>query len=90
LEHITLWKLLKPLYGLPEAGRNLSEPYGVFHDTELRMKRSETDACLFFHKETSGSTSAIVIQVDDSFGTGSPSFLDEEDIASFKFPSRGS
>jgi hypothetical protein len=83
-----LWKLEKPLYGLPEAGRYWNETYGAFHETELRMTRSKTDACLFCREETTGQRSAIVIQVDDSCGTGPCTFLGEEETASASFPSK--
>jgi hypothetical protein len=80
----------KPLYGVPESGLHWFLTYQGHHKNELDMKVSKADSCLLYRRtavdggkeETDGIT---ILQVDDSFGHGSVSFLAREEIASKRF-----
>lgn len=69
-----LMKVVKPLYGVPEAGTHWFKTYHKHHTTKLGLTVSPFDACLMYSKD------AIVgLQVDDSLGGGTEEFMVQED-----------
>ena len=84
-----LWKVIRPLYGLPESGLIWFETYVGHHHDELRMKSTEADPCFMYRKGKDESIDGLVcLQVDDSIGAGTPKFLQEESDASKSFKTR--
>lgn len=71
--------LIKPLYGVPEAGVNWLYMYHRFHITELGMKSSDHDLCMLFtlrlFDSTSDHRSLTVKQTDDILTICNPSFF---------------
>ena len=89
LERDILWKVIRPLYGLPESGLIWFETYIGHHHDELRMKSTEVDPCFMYRKGKNESLDGLVcLQVDDSIGAGTPKFLQEEADASKSFKTR--
>lgn len=84
-----LWKLMKPLYGLPESGLLWYETYRSYHEVDLQMKASVVDPCVYYRQTSDDLSGMIVTQVDDSAIIGTASFLAQEDKVSPAFPSKG-
>jgi Reverse transcriptase (RNA-dependent DNA polymerase) len=75
---------LKPLYGKPESGLHWFMTYLHHHRTELGMNQARADKC-FLYRRDDGGISVTTLQVDDSFGTGTPEFLQDEEKHSLEF-----
>ena len=84
-----LWKLKKPLYGLPESGLLWYETYRIYHEVDLRMQAAAGDPCLYYAHEEHKLSGIIVTQVDDSAIAGTSLFLQRESDAAVAFPSKG-
>lgn len=85
----TLWKLKKPLYGLPESGLLWYETYRSYHEVDLKMDAAVVDPCLYYRHHDSKLMGMIVTQVDDSAIAGTRNFLADELKAAVQFPSKG-
>ena len=75
-------KVVRPLYGLPEAGTHWFRTYTNHHMTKLHMQPSTFDPCLL--ATTHGNSHAlgfVGLQVDDSLIVGNSLFLAEEERA---------
>ena len=48
LEAGTILKIVRPLYGLPEAGNHWFQTYHCYHREKLGMAQSTYDPCLLF------------------------------------------
>lgn len=71
---------VKPLYGIPEAGLHWFMTYSNHHIKELAMQTCSTDKCMLFrNRDKQKNVDLVILQVDDTFGTGSKTFLDEEE-----------
>ena len=68
-----LLRVLKPLYGLPEAGLYWYTTYQRFH-RELGMHVSTFDRCVFVSED-----GVVVMQVDDTLGIVGDPFLEREE-----------
>jgi hypothetical protein len=82
----TLLEVIRPLYGIAEAGAYWFRTYQEHHIKELKMKPSTFDPCLLFRTggpETFGITG---LQTDDTFSfvTKDLSRTEEEKIARFR------
>lgn len=84
-----LWRLKKPLYGLPESGLLWYETYRRHHEMRLQMATAITDPCLLSSHDHEGLQGLVCLQVDDSAIAGTKKFLDREDTASKYFPTKG-
>lgn len=78
-------KVVKPLYGIPESGLHWYLTYLEHHMTKLGMRRSRTDPCLLLGTDADGLRGMIILQVDDSLGLGTDTFMEEEERASTEF-----
>ena len=84
-----MWKVIRPLYGLPESGVIWFETYIAHHHDKLKMKSSEVDPCLLYRKDKNSQVDGLIcLQVDDSIGAGTQKFIDEETKASKCFKTR--
>lgn len=85
----TVLELLRPLYGLAEAGLHWYMTYQKFHKEDLRMSPTRLDTCLL-SKSSSGDQPApeglVALQVDDSAIAGTASFLALEEEKVQRFP----
>jgi hypothetical protein len=72
------------LYGIPESGLHWFMTYMHHHRTELGMNQARADKC-FLYRRDDGGISVTTLQVDDSFGTGTPEFLQDEENHSLEF-----
>jgi hypothetical protein len=60
----TILKVVRPLYGIPEAGNHWFNTYHHYHLNLLAMTQSTYDPCLFY---ANGSRFAIAgLQTDDT------------------------
>lgn len=84
-----LWKLMKPLYGLPESGLLWYETYRSYHEVDLQMTASVVDPCVYYQQSSGTLSGLVVTQVDDSAIIGNESFLAQEENVSSAFPSKG-
>ena len=85
-----LLKVVRPLYGLPEAGTHWYQTYSRHHVEKLRMQQSTFDPCLLM---TAGKQHShdiqgdkekrigiVGMQVDDSLIAGTTKFLKDEEL----------
>jgi hypothetical protein len=81
---------VRPLYGIPESGLYWFLTYTDHHVQELQMTQSRADRCLFIRRPSNEDpgTSITAIQVDDSFGTASETFLQDEENAAKRFKTK--
>lgn len=85
-----LWRLRRPLYGLPEAGAMWYSTFARYHRNSLGMCHTATDPAVFMrHDATNKLDGMAVIQVDDTLIMGSPAFMADEERESSAFPSKG-
>jgi len=76
----TVFRLVKPLYGLAESGLHWFATYQRHHKERLDCQTSEYDPCLLFSKI--GQSFGIVgMQTDDTLNLATPEFLDKEEAA---------
>lgn len=78
-------EVLRPLYGIPEAGTHWFKTYHDHHTVRLGLTVSSFDPCLMF------SAQAIVgLQTDDSLFSGTEDYitLEEEKRQSAGFPAK--
>jgi hypothetical protein len=80
----TILKVVKPLYGVPEAGNHWFKTYHTHHTVELGMEQSTYDPCLVYRKAPFG---VVGIQTDDTLFTGDVAFatLEAEKIKKAQF-----
>ena len=80
----TILRVVKPLYGIAEAGVHWFETYQRHHKERLRMSTSAFDACLMVTTEENQddgtrSFGIVGMQTDDTLIVGSSQFLTLED-----------
>lgn len=72
----TIWQVLKPLYGIPEAGNHWFNTYHRHHVEKLSMSPSTYDPCLL---STSGDCLGVVgLQTDDTLFLADKEFAARE------------
>ena len=70
--------ILKPLYGIPEAGTHWFSTYHRHHTEKLKMATSTYDLCLLI-TTTKDAFGMVGIQTDDTLILASDEFLQKED-----------
>ena len=76
--------LVRPVYGLPEAGVHWHQTY-VRHHEDMGFKGTALDPCLLFAIQN-GIPSIICLQVDDSLGIMDAKTAQMEEDAAKRFP----
>ena len=74
----TILKVVKPLYGVPEAGNHWFATYHGHHIDKLGMTQSTYDPCLLYKSDPLG---VIGIQTDDTLIIATSQFADDEEEA---------
>jgi hypothetical protein len=69
-------KVVKPLYGVPEAGNHWFKTYHNHHIEQVGMEQSTYDPCLLFRNKPYG---IIGLQTDDTLISGDQDFADIEE-----------
>ncbi|CAE7021550.1 Polyprotein [Pyrenophora teres f. teres] len=79
----TIMVVVKPLYGIAEAGAYWWSTYFKHHTTTLNMETSTYDPCLLISKATDAGTTTgfgiVGMQTDDTLGLSDNTFADRED-----------
>lgn len=83
-----LWRLKKPLYGLPESVLLWYETYRQHHEHRLKMQPAVSDPCLCYTRSQTALEGIVCVQVDDSAITGTDRFLAAEEKLRESFPQR--
>jgi hypothetical protein len=86
-----LWKVLRPLYGVPEAGTHWFRTYHNHHLTRLGMSQSSYDPCLLFTPYQSKTGQGIVgLQTDDTLIVCDSAFREKEstELQKAAFPAK--
>jgi Reverse transcriptase (RNA-dependent DNA polymerase) len=83
-------KLLKPLYGLSDAGDYWSRTMTHHHKAELGMTPSSCDGYLFFKRLGSNLVGLSATYADDSLRAGTPQFFKFSSLTGKRFESRKS
>ena len=68
-------KVIRPLYGVPEAGNHWYKTYQSHHIEELSMQQSTYDPCLLFNTKPFG---VVGLQTDDTLFVGDGAFAEME------------
>ena len=68
-------KVVKPLYGVPEAGNHWFKTYHSHHLDELAMEQSTYDPCLLYSNRPFG---VVGLQTDDTLFVGDDDFVEKE------------
>lgn len=85
-----LWRLCRPLYGLPEAGAMWYSTFARYHRNSLLMHHTATDPAVFVRHDKHGCLEGMsVVQVDDTLIMGTSAFMEDEERESVAFPSKG-
>ena len=77
--------VIKPLYGIPEAGAHWFKTYHEHHLNRLNLTVSSFDPCLMFSDEA-----VVGLQTDDTLFLASPKYMQMEDdeLHKAKFPAK--
>ncbi len=75
LQEGAILRVVKPLYGVPEAGNHWFKTYHSHHVKELSMDQSTYDPCLLFSVEPFG---IVGLQTDDTLFLGDAKFAEQE------------
>jgi len=83
----TVLRVVKPLYGIPEAGNHWFKTYHNHHVKELSMNQSTYDPCLLYSTKPMG---IVGLQTDDTLILGDDKFIDIEQTQLLKagFPAK--
>ena len=78
--------VVKPLYGIPEAGLHWYLTYKGHHTETLGMKQCTFDQCIMYKPEKDCEVpNMVMLQVDDTVGAGTDEFLALEECTSKEF-----
>jgi Reverse transcriptase (RNA-dependent DNA polymerase) len=81
--------LVKPLYGLTDAGDIWHQTLSEFIKRSLSMHELIGDPGVLYHSNTSGILMGLILSyVDDLIITGCPEFLEKSKVISHRFKSR--
>lgn len=75
----TVFWVVIPLYGIPEAGAHWYSTYEKHHRVKLGMEQSTYDPCLMVTKNPKGPFGIVGLQTDDTLFIGDSQFVDLED-----------
>ena len=70
-------KVVKPLYGVPEAGNHWFKTYHSHHTNELAMKQSTYDPCLLYSNRPFG---IVGLQTNNTLFLGDDDFAKVEHL----------
>ena len=77
----TIIRVIKPLYGIAEAGVHWFSTYQGHHCKELDMVTSTYDPCLLITNGRHEEFGMVGLQTDDTLAIGTPKFSVAEDVA---------
>jgi hypothetical protein len=75
----TVFWVVIPLYGIPEAGAHWYGTYEKHHRVKLGIEQSTYDPCLMVTKDPQGPFGVVGLQTDDTLFVGDCRFVDLED-----------
>ena len=83
-------QVVKPLYGIAEAGNHWFATYLDHHKEKLDMEMSSYDACLLITKNGSVNFGITGLQTDDTLNVGTEAFMkkEETEIMEAKFKAK--
>lgn len=79
LDRGSVLKVVKPLYGVPEAGNHWYNTYHTHHVTKLDMQQSTYDPCLLYSAKGTGF-GVVGLQTDDTIILADATFATNEEI----------
>ena len=84
VDRASILKVVRPLYGVPEAGNHWFKTYHSYHLNQLRMDQSTYDPCLLYSNEPFG---IVGLQTDDTLFLASDEFakLEESELHKAQF-----
>ena len=74
----SILRVIKPLYGVPEAGNHWYNTYHSHHIKQLRMNQSTYDPCLLYTTDNNTGFGIIGIQTDDTLILADTTFVTQE------------
>lgn len=74
-----VFRVVRPLYGIAEAGIHWFNTYHKHHCNELGMEPSTFDPCLLITRESNGPFGLVGMQTDDTLFLGDDQFVRLED-----------
>ena len=75
----TVVKIVRPLYGIPEAGNHWFKTYHTHHAKKLNMDQSTYDPCLLHVNDSATATFGVIgLQTDDTLILANSPFADSE------------
>jgi hypothetical protein len=74
LGHNNVLKVLRPLYGVPEAGTHWFRTYHRHHIERLDLSTSSYDPCLLFNDQA-----VVGLQTDDTLFLGTAEYIEKEE-----------
>jgi hypothetical protein len=74
-----LLRVVRPLYGIPEAGNHWFRTYHRHHTVELRMSTSTYDPCLLHCTDCNEGFGVVGLQTDDTLILADRAFADREE-----------
>jgi hypothetical protein len=88
LDKGTILKIVRPLYGVPEAGNHWFGTYHRYHREQLQMRQSTYDPCLLYRNED--SLGVIGLQTDDTLLLADETFarIEEEKLREAGFTAK--
>ena len=76
----TILKVIKPLYGIPEAGNHWFHTYHRHHTEKLSMTESTFDPCLLYSHDHDTGFGVVGLQTDDTLFLGDNAFATAEEV----------
>jgi len=74
----SILQVVKPLYGVPEAGNHWFNTYHRHHLQELQMTQSTYDPCLLY--TSTNGFGVVSLQTDDTLFLADPEFANTEEV----------
>jgi hypothetical protein len=74
-----IFKVIKPLYGIPEAGTHWFRTYYRHHQVKLGIEPSTYDPCFLITRDQSGPFGIVGLQTDDTLFIRDDKFIEIED-----------
>jgi hypothetical protein len=86
----TIMVVMRPLYGIAEAGTHWWSTYFKHHRDQLHMDTSTYDSCLLISNANKESFAIVGMQTDDTLGLSNSKFeeLEEHELAVAEFPAK--
>ena len=72
-------KIIKPLYGVPEAGNHWFNTYHFHHCQKLSMRQSTYDPYLLYTESSSSGFGIVGLQTDDTLFLSDKTFAIKEE-----------